>query len=90
MPPDLTTRFCLRFNLRLRRLALACVAAAGLVPALVAAPAVAEEPTPQAVNAHAEFLADPATPPPHAPVKVWVVDTGVDMKTDGATAAVER
>src|SRR5689334_23201119 len=48
----------------------------------------AEAPTPQAVDAHAEFLA--YAPPPPVPVKVCVVDTGVDLSTDAAPAVVER
>ncbi len=48
----------------------------------------AEGPTPQAVDAHAEFLA--YAPPPPVPAKVCVVDTGVDLTTDAAPAIVER
>jgi hypothetical protein len=48
----------------------------------------AEGPTPQAVDAHAEFLA--YAPPPPVPAKVCVVDTGVDLTTDAAPAVVER
>src|SRR3954470_11779554 len=48
----------------------------------------AEGPTPQAVDAHAEFLA--YAPPPPVPAKVCVVDTGVDLTTDAAPAVIER
>ena len=47
-----------------------------------------EAPTPQAVAANATFLA--YAPPPPTPVKVCVVDTGVDLTTDAAPAVVER
>ena len=48
----------------------------------------AEAPTPQAVDANAEFLA--YAPPPPVPAKVCVVDTGVDLTTDAAPAVIER
>jgi hypothetical protein len=47
-----------------------------------------EAATPQAVAANATFLA--YAPPPPTPVKVCVVDTGVDLTTDAAPAVVER
>ena len=63
--------------------ATAVVSAAGAQVA-----SAAEGPTPQAVDAHAEFLA--YAPPPPVPAKVCVVDTGVDLSTDAAPAVVER
>ena len=66
--------------------------AVGLTAVISAAGAqvatAAEGPTPQAVDAHAEFLA--YAPPPPVPAKVCVVDTGVDLTTDAAPAVVER
>jgi hypothetical protein len=64
------------------------IAIAGFLAVFFAPAAQAEEPTPQAINAHAEFLAYAPAPP--APVKVCVVDTGVDLSTDAAGAVVER
>ena len=40
------------------------------------------------MDANAEFLA--YAPPPPVPVKVCVVDTGVDLTTDAAPAVIER
>src|SRR5919202_4924073 len=76
----------------LRRALYAATATVVVVPAAAGAPpaAHAEGPTPQAIDAHAEFLAYPATPKPAAPVKVCVVDTGVDLTTDAAGAVIER
>jgi hypothetical protein len=68
------------------------IMAAGLavVASVVCAPGASamEAATPQAVAANAEFLA--YAPPPAAPVKVCVVDTGVDLTTDAAPAVIER
>jgi subtilisin family serine protease len=65
------------------------VLAACLTGALPAVPAnAAEFPSPQAELANASFLA--TAPPPPNPVKVCVVDTGVDLNTDVAPAVVER
>src|SRR5919202_1657888 len=76
----------------LRRALYAATATLVVVAAAAAAapPAHAEGSTPQAIDAHAEFLAYPATPKPAAPVKVCVVDTGVDLTTDAAGAGVGR
>jgi hypothetical protein len=63
--------------------ALASATAAGATPA-----SAAEAPTPQAIAANAAFLA--YAPPPPKPVKVCVVDTGVDLTTDAAPTVVER
>jgi hypothetical protein len=64
-------------------------ATAALAAWLSAAPPASAEPvTPQAAAANAEFLA--WAPPPPVPVKVCVVDTGVDLTTDAASAVVER
>src|SRR5919199_5221601 len=77
-------------NLR-RALHAATATVAVVAAAAAAAPAAhAEGSTPQAIDAHAEFLAYPATPKAAAPVKVCVVDTGVDLTTDAAPAVVER
>src|SRR5919202_6422079 len=75
----------------LRRALYAATATVVVVPAAAGAPpaAHAEGPTPQAIAAHAEFLASPSTPKPAAPVKVCVVDTGVDLTTDAAGAVIE-
>src|SRR5215210_1140766 len=81
MPTPATTH--LRHALRAAALTIALTA--------VAAPAAhAEEPMPQAIDARAEFLAYPATPTAAAPAKVCVVDTGVDLTTDAASAVIER
>ncbi|MEA2270153.1 MAG: hypothetical protein QOC64_2763, partial [Solirubrobacteraceae bacterium] len=65
------------------------LAAALAAFALPAATAEAADPTPvQAVDANAEFLA--WAPPPATPVKVCVVDTGVDLTTDVAGRVVRR
>ena len=69
---------------------LRAVAPAIALAATMAAPAYAEDVTPQAADARAAFLAYPNTPAPPAPVKVCVVDTGVDLTTDVAGAVVER
>jgi Subtilase family len=76
----------------LRRALHAAAAIAAMVAAgAAAAPAAhAEVSTPQAIDAHAEFLAYPATPAAAAPAKVCVVDTGVDLTTDAAPAVIER
>jgi len=69
------------------------IVAAGLMALVSAAGApsapAAEGPTPQALDANAEFLAY-APPPPPVPAKVCVVDTGVDLTTDAAPAVIER
>jgi len=63
--------------------------AAALAAASLCAPAANAEPaTPQAIDAHAEFLAYAPAPP--TPVKVCVVDTGVDRDTDVDAAVVDR
>src|SRR5919199_2055497 len=77
-------------NLR-RALHAATATVAVVAAAAAAAPAAhAEGSTPQAIDAHAEFLAYPATPKAAAPAKVCVVDTGVDLTTDAASAVIER
>jgi hypothetical protein len=59
------------------------------VLALSSSPCLAQEsPTPQAVDANAEFLA--YAPPPVRPGKVCVVDTGVDLTTDAAPSVEGR
>jgi hypothetical protein len=71
--------------------AAAVAAAAGLASALpTAAWASAEGPaTPQAVAAHAEFLATTPAPPGGA-AAVCVIDSGVDTNTDLGPALVKR
>jgi subtilisin family serine protease len=66
------------------------VAALAVVASVAGAPSASamEGPTPQAVDANAEFLA--YAPPPPVPAKVCVVDTGVDLTTDAAPAVIER
>ncbi|MEA2383316.1 MAG: serine protease [Solirubrobacteraceae bacterium] len=64
------------------------LATAVLLATAVASPARAEEPTPQAINANAEFLAYAG--PPVREGKVCVVDTGVDLSTDAAPNVVAR
>ena len=77
----------LDFRRALRTAAIALGFAALLAPRASAA----EAPTPQAIDANAEFLASPSLPAPPVPGKVCVVDTGVDLTTDlGGPAAVER
>jgi subtilisin family serine protease len=66
-----------------RRAPLRRFAAATVIAFAAAAPAAhAEAPTPQAIDAHAEFLAYAGAPA--RPGKVCVVDTGVDLTTDVA------
>src|SRR3954449_3170692 len=72
------------------RRALHAAATTAAVIASAAPTAHAEPSTPQAIDARAEFLAYPATPAPAAAAKVCVVDTGVDLTTDAATAVIER
>src|SRR3954454_2952549 len=74
-----------------RALHAAAATAAVIAAAASAAPAAhAEASTPQATDARAEVLAYPATPAAAAPVRVCVVDTGVDLTTDAASAVIER
>src|SRR3954451_8572351 len=72
------------------RRALHAAATTAAVIASAAPTAHAEPSTPQAIDARAEFLAYPATPAAAAPAKVCVVDSGVDLTTDAASAVIER
>src|SRR3954447_4773749 len=72
------------------RRALHAAATTAVIAASAAPTAHAEPSTPQAIDARAEFLAYPATPAAAAPAKVCVVDSGVDLTTDAASAVIER